>query len=140
MGANGNLGAAYGGGGGGGSTGGHQGGAGAQGLVAIYYVPITDPTISSLSINTGSNKGGYNITITGTEYVYVQSVKFGANTASFTATSCTSITATVPAAATGGTVNLVVTNKVGSSSASTFTYLSDSTSPFLLLGGVGMGL
>lgn len=78
------------------------------------YVPA--PTVSSISPTTGPAAGGTTITITGTDFIGVTSVKFGATDAtSFTVNSNTSITATAPAPAGAGDVCVLVTAVGGNS-------------------------
>jgi len=82
------------------------------------------PTISSLSRTTGPVAGGTKITITGTGFTSVSSVKFGATTGTYTVTSSTKITVTSPAHA-AGTVTISVATAAGttpSTPADKFTY------------------
>jgi hypothetical protein len=77
----------------------------------------TQPTVTSISPNSGTAAGGTSVTINGTNLTGASSVKFG-NTpaASFSVNSATSITATSPAGS--GTVDVTVTTVAGTSSTS----------------------
>jgi hypothetical protein len=76
------------------------------------------PTITSLSSHSGVVGGGGTLTITGTNFTGATAVLFGdAPATSYTVVSATSITATVPAAATNGTVDVTVTTPDGGASA-----------------------
>lgn len=77
------------------------------------YVPA--PTVTSISPTSGPAAGGTTITITGTDFIGVTSVRFGATEASFTVNSNTSITATAPAPAGAGDVCILVTAVGGNS-------------------------
>ena len=68
------------------------------------------PSISSFSPTSGIS--GDKITITGTNFSAVSSVKFNGVDAQFTVDSLTSITATVPATATTGTITVTTSNGV----------------------------
>nr|WP_246670128.1 IPT/TIG domain-containing protein [Bradyrhizobium stylosanthis] len=86
------------------------------------------PAVTSISPTSGPAVGGTSITITGSGFTGATAVKFGANTASFTVNSATSITATSPAGS--GTVDVTVTTVGGTSptsAADRFTYLSSTT-------------
>ncbi len=73
------------------------------------------PTITSISPNSGSETGGTQVTITGTNFAAGASVMFGGVAASsVTVASSTTITAITPAYPTG-TVDVVVTNADGQS-------------------------
>ena len=75
------------------------------------------PTITSLSRTSGPVAGGTKVTIAGTGFSTVQSVKFGTTTAkSFTVSSSTSIIATSPAHA-AGQVRISVTTAAGTTPA-----------------------
>jgi hypothetical protein len=78
----------------------------------------TQPTVTSLSPAKGGQAGGKTVTITGTNFVGVSSVKFGAaNARSFSVVSPTSIKAVSPAAA-PGVVDVTVTTPEGTSATS----------------------
>jgi alpha-tubulin suppressor-like RCC1 family protein len=75
------------------------------------------PTVTALSAKTGPGAGETTVTITGTQFVGVTAVDFGANPAtSVHVNSSTSITAVSPAG--GGTVNVTVTAAGGTSATS----------------------
>jgi hypothetical protein len=79
---------------------------------------LNTPTITSFTPSSGPV--GTSITITGTNFVGMTSVKFNGTTASYTVNSPTLITATVPTGATTGTIS--VTNSAGpGTSSSPFT-------------------
>lgn len=90
-------------------------------------VAVQTPTVSSVSPTRGTTAGGTTITIAGTNFVGVTSVKFGTvAAASFTVKSATSIIATAPAES-AATVNISVTNIAGTSAAVSgdhFTYVA----------------
>jgi hypothetical protein len=78
--------------------------------------PIVAPTVTGLSPSSGSTAGGTSVVITGTNFTNVTAVTFGGNpAANFTVDSPTQITAVDPAAASAGSVDVVITT---SSSAS----------------------
>jgi hypothetical protein len=83
------------------------------------------PTVTSLAPASGSTAGGTSVTITGTNFQGVTAVNFGGSPAtSFTVNSGTQITATSPAGSVG-TVDVTVTNAIGTSATSAsdeFTY------------------
>ncbi|MCC5033703.1 Ig-like domain repeat protein [Streptomyces sp. WAC 00631] len=84
------------------------------------------PTVTGFAPATGSPDGGTPVTITGTEFVNVQSVSIaGVEAAAFTVDSPTSITATTAAAATGTSGPVAVTTPDGTgASAASFTYVA----------------
>lgn len=88
--------------------------------------PVTPPTVSAISPASGAAAGGTAVTITGTGFLPVATVLFGAVPAgSVTVTSPTSLTATSPAGT--GAVNVTVTTTDGTSAVSAagqFTYLA----------------
>lgn len=85
------------------------------------------PTVLKLSSKSGPPAGGTSVTITGTEFTAAAGVSFGsAPAASFTVNSPTSITAVSPPSV-GSTVDVRVTNSVGTSAATSkdhFKYLA----------------
>lgn len=86
---------------------------------------VAAPTVTSLSVSTGSAVGGTATTITGTGFLVGVTVTFGGVTAgSIVRVSSTSITCTAPAYTTTGPVNIVVTNTDAQSGTLTngFTY------------------
>lgn len=85
---------------------------------------IVNPTISSISPNSGTTSGSTSVTITGTGFAAGATVKFGANNGtSVNVVSATQITVSTPAGS-AGAVNVVVTNTDGGTVTSTnaFTY------------------
>jgi hypothetical protein len=86
-----------------------------------YVTPA--PTISSVAPATGSTTGGTSVTITGTNFAAVSSVKFGTvNAATYNVDGPTQITATAPAGA-AGPVDVVVTTGTGTATrTNAFTY------------------
>jgi alpha-tubulin suppressor-like RCC1 family protein len=79
------------------------------------------PEIFGLSPSSAPTVGGTSVTITGSQFSGVKSVKFGGASASFTVTSATAVTAIVPAAP-AGTINVTVTNTDGTSNGQKFKY------------------
>ena len=88
------------------------------------------PTVTSVPSSGGSTAGGLTVTIIGTNFTNVQSVKFGSTPATlYTVDGDTQITATSPAGAVG-TVDVTVTTLDGTSaisSADQFSYLPQPT-------------
>ncbi|MGD0076731.1 MAG: IPT/TIG domain-containing protein, partial [Candidatus Binataceae bacterium] len=91
-------------------------------LTATYAADAQAPTVTSISPNSGG--GGQDVLITGTNFVDVTAVRFGALAASYVlVNSPTSITASAPSGS--GTVDITVTTPAGTSATSTsdqFTY------------------
>ena len=91
--------------------------------VALTILPPA-PTVTAVSPNKGSPKGGIDVTITGTGFAGASSVSFGGEAAGFTFVSSTEISAVVPPHAVG-TVDVTVTTPSGTSATSAqdaFTY------------------
>ena len=85
---------------------------------ADRYTFVSPPTVTKLVGKSGPTAGG-TVTISGTQFIGTTGVSFGGVAASsFTVNSATSITAVAPAAATAGTVDVVVGNVAGSSAIS----------------------
>jgi hypothetical protein len=88
------------------------------------------PTVSAVSPSSGLNDGGITVTVIGTNFTNVSSLLFGGNNASsYTVTSASAITATVPpsgaAANSTSSIDVTVTNDLGKSTTSSsdlFTY------------------
>ena len=79
------------------------------------------PAVTSISPAAGDTSGGTSVTITGIGFSGATAVAFGSTPAgSFTVVSDTSITAVSPAGTTGATVDVTVTNYLGTSANSTF--------------------
>jgi len=79
---------------------------------------VVAPSVTSFTPPSGTTAGGTTVTITGTNFTGVTSVKFGSTTAaSYTVTTSTQITAVTKAHA-AGTVAISVTNAVGTGTSS----------------------
>ncbi len=96
---------------------------------AALFTYVGTPTVSGVSPSTGPATGGTSVTITGSDFTQITNVAFGSTAASsFTVNSPTSITATSPSGT--GTVDIRVTNTIGTSAVSAsdqFTYVSAPT-------------
>jgi hypothetical protein len=80
----------------------------------------TVPTVTSISPAASDTSGGTSVTITGWGFTGSTAVAFGSTPAgSFTVVSDTSITAVSPAGTTGATVDVTVTNSLGTSATGT---------------------
>jgi hypothetical protein len=89
-----------------------------EGSVCKQRLGLTAPVVSKLGPSKGPVGGGTQVKITGTGFTGATSVHFGAKAASFTVTSSTKIVATAPAG-TVGTVDVTVTNQIGTSAITT---------------------
>src|SRR5205814_3703918 len=89
------------------------------------FTVINPPTISSFT--PGSGPVGTSVTISGTNFTGASAVLFNGTSASFTVSSATAITATVPAGATSGPISVTTPGGTASSAAS-FT-VGDTTPP-----------
>ena len=79
---------------------------------------VSLPTVTAVSLNVGSTSGGTSVTITGTSFIGVEAVDFGATAATnVTVVNDTQITCTSPAG-TAGPVNVIVTTALGASATS----------------------
>ena len=119
----GNAGAAPGGGGGGGYqslwNGSKAGGAGASGQVVITYTTVTGTTITGFTPGSACSGSGQSVSITGTNFTAATAVTFySGQSALFTVTSATQITATLPAGATTGPISVTTPSGTGTSSGS----------------------
>lgn len=85
-----------------------------------YSYGTSAPTLVSVSPTSGPASGGNIVTLTGTGFVNITAVHFGANLAAFTVVSTTQINAVAPAGT--GTVSVNVTNAAGTSNALPYTY------------------
>lgn len=87
---------------------------------SLFYGPSHQlcPTVTSLSPDHGPGIGKTSVVITGTNFTGATAVHFGSNSARFTTSSSTSITATAPAG-TSGAVPVTVTTPEGTSNAVT---------------------
>jgi hypothetical protein len=90
---------------------------------ASFTVTPPAPTIASFTPTSGSVGSG--VTITGTNFTGATSVKFNGTTATFSITSTTQITTTVPAAATTGTISVTTPGGIAAS-AGAFTVTTSS--------------
>jgi PKD repeat protein len=109
---------------------------GSNAVTRTNYITVTAmpaPTVTSISPTTGLVTGNTLVTIIGTGFNGTTAVKFGlADAISFTVNSTTQITATSPASATNGTVDITVTTPIGTSAVSPadrFTFVDVPTSP-----------
>ncbi|TQE21416.1 phospholipase, partial [Streptomyces ipomoeae] len=86
--------------------------------------PMAAPVVSSISPNQGPVSGGTTVTVIGSGFTGVLTVRFGNKPAtSFTVDSSTQITAVAPSGV--GTVNVTVTTSQGTSAqAALFTYVA----------------
>jgi hypothetical protein len=92
------------------------GSGGATAQLSGAYTYADAPTVSSVTPNSGTYKGGFQVTITGTGFQSGAAVTFGSVSASsIDVQSATQLTATAPAYTTGGAVDVVVTNLDGQS-------------------------
>jgi hypothetical protein len=87
------------------------------------------PTITLLGTTSGPTAGGTSVTIAGTNFLEVQSVKFGSTAAPFLVNSEGQITASAPAAS-AGSVPVTVTAFAGTATApQQFTYMAPTPAP-----------
>jgi hypothetical protein len=89
--------------------------------LTFYYVGA--PFKSSLSATSGPLAGGNTITLTGTGLSTASSVAFGANSATPTVLSDSSLSVVVPAGAAPGSVGVTVTTAGGSNNGLSYTYV-----------------
>ncbi|WP_201295394.1 MULTISPECIES: IPT/TIG domain-containing protein [Nocardia] len=94
--------------------------AGTSNGVAYTYIPVSAPTLTSVTPGSGPAAGGTTVTLTGTGLSSATSVRFGATAASFTGVSATQITAVAPPGA--GTVQVTVITPGGTSNGVPYTY------------------
>ncbi len=102
---------------------------GQNGSLTNGFTYIAQPTVSSVSPNSGSTLGGTAVTITGANFATGATVTFGANAATnVVVVNSTTITATTPAGS-AGAVTVTVTNlgPQSGSLANGFTYISSPT-------------
>jgi hypothetical protein len=103
--------------------------AGAQGVINLnssYQIgpSPTMPYIYTVSPSSGPQAGGTTVTITGANFVNIATVKFGGVVASFTVNNPGQITATSPAYAVTGLVDVSVLSTYGTATShGAFTYL-----------------
>lgn len=109
----------------------------------VSFTPVPAPTLSGLSVASGTTLGGTSLTISG-NYLLFSTVTIGGANAPVTASTATSLTVTTPAHV-AGAVDVVVTAPSGSATlAGAFTYmpapqatLTASAAPSTLTFGVG---
>ncbi|WP_353063325.1 IPT/TIG domain-containing protein [Tunturibacter psychrotolerans] len=101
---------------------------GQSGNLASAFTYIVEPTVSSVSPNSGPVAGGTSVTITGTNFASGATVTFGSTAATaVTVVNSTTITATTPAGSAGATTVTVAVNGQSGSLASAFTYIGQPT-------------
>ncbi len=88
----------------------------------LYDYTASAPTITSFSPTTVNIGGGGAMTIKGTNFAGATEVNFGSITASYDVVDPETITATIPASTTTGTVAISVTTSGGTATLSGFTY------------------
>lgn len=90
----------------------------------LTYTYIADPTLTSLTPDSGPTSGGTSVTLTGTNLASTTEVTFGGAVAFFGVLSDTSVAAVTPPG-TAGAVDVVVTNGAGSATiVGGYTYLA----------------
>ncbi|MFE6866463.1 IPT/TIG domain-containing protein [Kitasatospora sp. NPDC057692] len=88
-----------------------------------YTYDVPAPAVTAVAPDHGPLAGGTVVTLTGTDLTGATAVTFGGTAATaFTVDSDTRITATVPAAATAGKADVIVTTPAGTSTAQQYTY------------------
>jgi hypothetical protein len=103
---------------------GNQGG----GLIYLLYSPVQAPTISGILPSSGTTFGGTSVTITGTNFIDVTSVKFdGLDAVDLVVVNTTTITCKTPAHAAGPISVIVVA--AGGSGSTIFTYVLPPSKP-----------
>jgi len=119
-------------------------------LVGTTWADVTPaagsggPTIGSFSPSSGAV--GASVTISGSNFGSTPTVKFNGITATLTASSATSITATVPTGATTGKITVEVTGQTTATSATDFTVVSadaptiSSITPASIYSGLGQSV
>src|SRR5208282_1646272 len=96
---------------------------GQSGSLANGFTYVVPPTVSSVSLNSGSTLGGTAVTITGTNFAAGATVTFGGTAATnVVVVSSTSITATTPAGSAGAVTVTVTVNGQSGSLTNGFTY------------------
>ncbi|MGA5707923.1 IPT/TIG domain-containing protein [Streptomyces cellulosae] len=92
-----------------------------------YFFYSATPTVGSIAPVSGTTAGGTTVTLTGTNFTGATAVRFdGVNAPSFTVNSATQITAVTPAHP-AGAAPVTVTTPGGTSSPSSYVYLSQPT-------------
>ena len=99
--------------------------------IGIGFAQVPPPAVTGVSPDQGPEAGGRTVTVTGTGFEGATAVDFGGIPAtSFTVTSPTTITATVPSDTTPGPVDVTVTTRIATSptsAADQYTYLAAPT-------------
>jgi hypothetical protein len=107
------------------------GASGSVGAADMKLVPVSPPSVTSISPTSGSTNGGTSVTISGSNLGGALSVYFGSVKGTIASDSSGAVVATAPAAA-AGTVDVIV-NTVGGASAKTsadhFTYVAPPAGP-----------
>lgn len=114
-------------------TGAHFQGCNNSGWVNLDYSG-TPPSLTSVAASSGITRGGYTVTLAGSNFQVGATVLFGSTAApSVVFNGSTSLTVTVPAATTPGAVSVTVTNAEGLTNTlgSAFTYTAGGESPAL---------
>ena len=107
---------------------------------ADQYTAVAAPALTSLSSSSGPTGGGGSVTLTGSGFTNASQVLFGTTPAdSFTVTSDTSITATVPYASAGAVTVTVSTPGGASAAGSGTTYTYNATAPAVSAVGPNAG-
>ena len=90
----------------------------------LSYTYIENPTITTVSPDSGPTSGGTAVTITGTNFTETDSVTFDSVAAPFSVINATTLSAVTPPG-TAGTADVAVTNPAGSATAvDAFTYVA----------------
>jgi hypothetical protein len=103
--------------------------AGAQGVINLQAAYQSAPSplmpyLNSVSPSSGPQAGGTTVTLTGQNFVNINTVKFGGTVAAFTVVNPQQITATSPAYALTGLVDVSVISTYGTATShGAFTYL-----------------
>ena len=111
------------------------------GSATATYTYSTTPTISALSVLSGTTSGGTTVTITGTNFIGATAVTFGGtNAASFAVVSATQINAVTPARVAGGVTVDVVTPGGTARAAQVYTYVASAPTISAISPNVGTTL
>ena len=108
------------------------GGTNPANMLFTYVAPLSPPTLTSVSPNTGSTAGGTAVTLTGTNFTGAIGVTIGGTAVSvFNVVNATTITCTTPAG-TAGAKSVLVTTPGGTNAANTlFAYVVPPPPPTL---------
>ena len=88
----------------------------------LFYTYWPEPTVTNVTPNTGSTRGGTPVTLTGTDLATTQQVTFQNVSADFCVISDTQITTIAPQQSPGQNITVSVTTAGGSNSWNAFTY------------------